>query len=387
MFFKSADLSQRQSLIMNPPNPDYSSMAFQGWRENGVLHLPDPSPSKVSPEPEIKYRLRRPRSRPSSSQSDQTKQSNKQLSRRRLETQSAPRLVLPRDYSMALMANRLPSLLEEWKRRSRSNQEQSQLLIEYTVNDALSTAINTTLSKELEKLSVHFVEFTLFMNLPPELRLKIWFYALPRERLVEVILDKLEPLELFSSSAVRSPTPVPAILQVCSESRVEALKHYSLMFSSRWGVRPARVYFDPSIDVLFMNCHRFPKLGFLDLLTLFDRTHRSITDMEKVAALCFCNGIAKRLGYLNRHGSLRTHFQIGLPLLERLIITEHGTQCLKQARLLPPSLEASPTFLEPRELDAFESIFGINAEFGIVKEEWSMDECESCAEVKDTARN
>ena len=75
-------------------------------------------------------------------------------------------------------------------------------------------------------------EFTLFPELPAELRLKIWDFALPGPNVITVELDDsnwairgARPLPKPKYTFENSPTP-PIHLQVNIESRIHALKSY-----------------------------------------------------------------------------------------------------------------------------------------------------------------
>ena len=75
--------------------------------------------------------------------------------------------------------------------------------------------------------------FTPFQRLPKELRLEIWKIASFESRNVDVWIDKKGmndegTIELVSR--FYSCSNVPAVLHACSESRTEALRHYSLDF-------------------------------------------------------------------------------------------------------------------------------------------------------------
>jgi hypothetical protein len=98
-------------------------------------------------------------------------------------------------------------------------------------------------------------DFHLFPKLPAELRLMIWAAALPGPRLVDVKFHFTDEGSRFGSLPMRctSRTPPPAILGVCSESREEALKKYSLCFTM-WGGE-ATIYFDVEVDNLFITCN------------------------------------------------------------------------------------------------------------------------------------
>jgi hypothetical protein len=101
--------------------------------------------------------------------------------------------------------------------------------------------------------------FTLFRELPLELRLNIWSFIAPGPRTVSV---KYKGLSCYSTGKGflaaadwRSPDPIPIVLHICRESRTEALKSYQLAFGSY--LHPGRIYFDFSKDTLrFGNSHR-----------------------------------------------------------------------------------------------------------------------------------
>ncbi|KAI0100731.1 hypothetical protein GGR51DRAFT_342965 [Nemania sp. FL0031] len=105
--------------------------------------------------------------------------------------------------------------------------------------------------------------FTRFKDLPPELRIKIWQFAMPEARTVVIksprtqvkdlptSLDAALPQILESEPSWQSTTQIPALLHVNSEARYEALKHYSLSLGI--GKAQPRVYIDFSRDTLFLG--------------------------------------------------------------------------------------------------------------------------------------
>jgi hypothetical protein len=100
--------------------------------------------------------------------------------------------------------------------------------------------------------------FTLFPNLAVELRLKIWRSTLPGPRNVGIKIRIKDAG--FGGWIARKNTPTPVSLQVCHESREEALKYYILSFGTT--VYPPTVYFNYQIDTLCFgdgidNQHRF----------------------------------------------------------------------------------------------------------------------------------
>jgi hypothetical protein len=118
--------------------------------------------------------------------------------------------------------------------------------------------------------------FNLFSNLAPELRLKIWSYACT-PRTVTIRYD-LEADKCLSSSRP------PAVLAVCRESRYQALKTYKLCFATL--SEPARVYFNPYQDTLYLPRHR--EMGYDDTLRDFRRLvvdEAAILDEVRIVAI------------------------------------------------------------------------------------------------------
>ncbi|KAI2628355.1 hypothetical protein GGS21DRAFT_239201 [Xylaria nigripes] len=113
-----------------------------------------------------------------------------------------------------------------------------------------------------------FISFTL---LPAELRLEIWRSSC-RPRVVEVIYEPRDDRCITTTS-------VPAILQVCHESRSEALRLYQKSFST-WGREP-RIYFCPEMDTLYLSRPSF--LGYSDFSRAFTRLVRHTGDIVYLA--------------------------------------------------------------------------------------------------------
>ncbi len=86
--------------------------------------------------------------------------------------------------------------------------------------------------------------FTLFPNLPFELRCLIWKTSC-QSRLVEVSYD--------SSDGFSSNVAHPIALEVCHESRNAVINNYPLCFGSIF--HPAKIRFNFATDVLYVdNC-------------------------------------------------------------------------------------------------------------------------------------
>lgn len=113
-------------------------------------------------------------------------------------------------------------------------------------------------------------EFTLFPNLPKELRLAIWKLATKEPRIVEICQfssqrmieeeipeeeeeeDDRYPIEYYgrkNRNPFYSTTALPAIFRVNQESRTIALEHYQLSFANAGN--PATIYWNPAVDILY----------------------------------------------------------------------------------------------------------------------------------------
>ncbi|KAI0875072.1 hypothetical protein GGS24DRAFT_309246 [Hypoxylon argillaceum] len=96
-------------------------------------------------------------------------------------------------------------------------------------------------------------DFHVFPQLPAELRLMIWSLSLPGPRIVSIRCGP-RPAAHGATPSIqcRSPTPVPAALHACRESRAEAQRRYKLLFGMG-GPDPATIYFDPLRDALYFG--------------------------------------------------------------------------------------------------------------------------------------
>lgn len=105
--------------------------------------------------------------------------------------------------------------------------------------------------------------FTNFRKLPIELQLKIWTIAIIDigPRIVHIV--GLKNFKHNAASTFEAKTKPPLLLSVCHDSRIEALKRYSLMFHD---VLVHPTYFDVNVDVFYMG-------SILDLV-YFVRLHR-----------------------------------------------------------------------------------------------------------------
>ncbi|MCJ1248771.1 hypothetical protein MMC30_005990 [Trapelia coarctata] len=109
-------------------------------------------------------------------------------------------------------------------------------------------------------------EFTLFPALPAELRLKIWEFALPGPRVVEIKAPPPSFADRPPDSALddfTSSCAIPTLLHVNSEARGIALKHYELSFAT--GTFPPRIYFSFERDTLYFPEYVFDDGGVADI--------------------------------------------------------------------------------------------------------------------------
>jgi 2EXR family len=91
--------------------------------------------------------------------------------------------------------------------------------------------------------------FPFFAKLPLELQLRIWKMTTEEHRLVLIRIAKDEE----GCSSFYSPTPIPAALHVCSESRQVAQKTYKLCFGSRTDDLKPMIYFNFDQDTLYIR--------------------------------------------------------------------------------------------------------------------------------------
>jgi len=104
----------------------------------------------------------------------------------------------------------------------------------------------------------HLEAFTIFSQLPAELRLSIWKLSC-EPRVVEVRYDA----ELDTCKTTTKP---PALLHVNREAREEALTWYRPAFRTK--TRHEYIFFCPSLDILYLPRHGF--MGYSDTAREFN---------------------------------------------------------------------------------------------------------------------
>jgi hypothetical protein len=139
------------------------------------------------------------------------------------------------------------------------------------------TAIANHPSSDPKPPGRDLLEFTLFPNLPIEIRLKIWRTAFPRGKMVhlgdEYMLRNMgggrltfgtsqQPPPPFYPLRVEIETPLPVTLRINSESRHETLKHYIIVHRTNLELpqsEPARIRkvrpfcYNPKLDTAWIT--------------------------------------------------------------------------------------------------------------------------------------
>jgi hypothetical protein len=100
-----------------------------------------------------------------------------------------------------------------------------------------STPVTSTTTHDLHwqpaRSSKDLKTFTLFPNLPIEVRLKIWKFSFPTGRRVALpFLPKTSPLEMNVTFEPDDGSGLPVTLYINKEGREETLKHHSILLRS-----------------------------------------------------------------------------------------------------------------------------------------------------------
>ena len=94
--------------------------------------------------------------------------------------------------------------------------------------------------------------FLVFPELPSELRLKIWGYAISTPRTIEISCERgILATRKRYAKAFHCASPPPSVLHVCRESRFEALNVYQPLFTTKHS--PKYIYVSFDMDII-----RFP---------------------------------------------------------------------------------------------------------------------------------
>ena len=163
-------------------------------------------------------------------------------------------------------------------------------------------------------------QFTLFPNLPKELRIRVWQLAAREPRVVEIcwvreaqdrfrgIWDEFTPP---NPPVFYSPTPIPFVLHINRESRGIALENYALSFPQE--SRPAQIYYSPSVDILY-----FPGWSSIHICPFKEATTPEAKDSIRRIAI---DNLIWITGWENRQGSIENGIKIaGFGNLEEFLL-------------------------------------------------------------------
>lgn len=102
-------------------------------------------------------------------------------------------------------------------------------------------------------------EFTLFPDLPPELRLMIWNHARPEPRVLRAMYSEKRPFSVQGYRYAHFGAKVPSLLHVNKEARDVALRWYKISFKIR--MDKVGYFFDRDRDWVYMSCLRKPRVS------------------------------------------------------------------------------------------------------------------------------
>lgn len=98
------------------------------------------------------------------------------------------------------------------------------------ISPRMRTLLSTLPPLKIEKLPGKLLKFTIFNELPLELRQKIWGLVAHTSRLVIVEAEAFNPLAIHERThQIKNQSRVPEILQVSKESRAEGLMYYKAL--------------------------------------------------------------------------------------------------------------------------------------------------------------
>ncbi|KAH7346428.1 hypothetical protein BKA65DRAFT_502418 [Rhexocercosporidium sp. MPI-PUGE-AT-0058] len=178
-----------------------------------------------------------------------------------------------------------------------------------TLQDGLSKRLTPARSslriRKLKELSsTSNGTFHPFPRLPLELRTKIWETANAEPRVVVVDMPKFRVW-------FTSPTPVPATLHACSESRIITLRTHKLCFPQRREDRPdgpATVYSNLARDTIyFRRAHNSNALAIDSFPSRISKK-----ELEKMEAVLLAAGIHRAFNSLVLACTSLKEIQLGL---------------------------------------------------------------------------
>ncbi|TFB00647.1 hypothetical protein CCMA1212_007311 [Trichoderma ghanense] len=165
--------------------------------------------------------------------------------------------------------------------------------------------------------------FRSFARLPAELRLKIWEASVPGPRLVSIqcgsdISEVSSPSPSVVHEGCTSPTPVPANLHACAESRAEALKAYRRSFG--FFRKPGHVWFNPDVDIMYFG----PRDGFMAAESQF-HTCMALCDPAELARVRRL-AVSDALFWIGASYDSMTSATLTLELLKQIALRMPGLQ-------------------------------------------------------------
>jgi hypothetical protein len=189
--------------------------------------------------------------------------------------------------------------------------------------------------------------FKFFPLLPTELRFKIWSLNLPPPRLVPLHYTppSSNPTTLQGST---SPSPIPANLHACTESRYLALSHYQLSFALMHTL--PKIFFNPRSDILYFG-FRDGYMGsfkhFVNAVTLVERA-----ELGRVRRLAVSEGLFVGLGNTSCLRQFWEYVRVKFTGVEEVIVV------VEQQNTLPViELQESKERVKGRENDGGERGF------------------------------
>ncbi|KAF7879258.1 hypothetical protein EAF04_000455 [Stromatinia cepivora] len=170
-----------------------------------------------------------------------------------------------------------------------------------TVNATFSVTFTTPLNgsfsslstagRDLESMLINYKiaqqGFPQYSRFPLEIQRKIWIYTLPDPRVTPITYDD-------QSNICQSTSSIPVALQVCSVSRNEALRFYSLSFGTT--DENGRIYFRFGFDIPLLLTNVFvnivPPRQPVEKLENFIHSTR---DLEKLDMVAMIPGLIKSI--------------------------------------------------------------------------------------------
>ncbi|TGO32715.1 hypothetical protein BHYA_0294g00120 [Botrytis hyacinthi] len=129
--------------------------------------------------------------------------------------------------------------------------------------------------------------FPQYSRFPLEIQRKIWIYTLPDPRVIPISYDDI-------TQVCQSTSSVPIALHICSISRVEALRFYSLSFGTTNG--NGRIYFRFGFDIPLLLTNIFDRTRPTKLpAERFESFINSTRNLEKLDAIAMIPGLVKSI--------------------------------------------------------------------------------------------